>query len=144
MDGNTIRRDQRTLYKLKQISRLIIINPWPALIIECRPNVHFLLLLLLFFLLLPLFSSSSSPHSRERSHREIVSRGPATRERERERKIFARCVRDNASLPSECWALNYERRVMNPSLFPPPISFVTKAGGGGHIALGSGGRSRLH
>lgn len=49
MDGNTIRRDQRTLYKLKQISRLIIINPWPALIIECRPNVHLLLLLLFLF-----------------------------------------------------------------------------------------------
>lgn len=135
MDGNTIRRDQRTLYKLKQISRLIIINPWPALIIECRPNVHFLLLLLLFFLLLPLFSSSSSPHSRERSHREIVSRGPATRERERERRIFARCVRDNASLPSECWALNYERRVMNPLSLPSTDLLCNKSGGRGAYSL---------
>ena len=38
IDGNTIRRDQRTLYKLKQISRLIIINPRAALIIERRPR----------------------------------------------------------------------------------------------------------
>ena len=84
MDGNTIRRDQRTLYKLKQISRLIIINPWPALIIECRPNVHLLLLLLLFL----------STCARDRIER-IVSRGPATRERKREgeKDFCAVCAR---------------------------------------------------
>ena len=139
MDGNTIRRDQRTLYKLKQISRLIIINPWPALIIECRPNVHLLLLLLLF-----LFLSSSLPppplpiHSRERSHRENrleeashERKRKRERERERERRIFARCVRDNAppflTLSSQLRAQSYEP----PSLPSTDLLCNKNEGGGG-------------
>lgn len=129
MDGNTIRRDQRTLYKLKQISRLIIINPRPALIIECRPNVH---LLLLRSPLPPLLLSLPA---RARDRIEKSSRGGQPREKER--GIFARCVRDNAPPPPNVELSITSAELWTTSLFLPPISFVTKAsgkeeGGGGY------------